>query len=169
MSARTGLRAASGQGGGAIITVAALSAAFGGVLVMVIADLVAAFDAAGLDGIAQAATTLGVVGGVFFGIAVFVGAIVTSNAVSTVIAEVRGFRRAVEHGGGVAAGLHLETSVDDVAECVADASVLGADAGPYRSLCDPRLSPGQATEVVTAWSSLDRFIVPGGAPYAGRL
>lgn len=82
----SGVRTGSRQGGGAIVTVAALSAAFGGVLVQVIVDLAAALSASGLDELGQVALMMSVVGVVFFGIAVFVGGIVTANAVSTVIA-----------------------------------------------------------------------------------
>jgi 3-deoxy-7-phosphoheptulonate synthase len=69
----------------------------------------------------------------------------------TMIQEVHGFRRAVALAGGVAGGLHLETTPDDVAECVADASALPAD-GRSTSLCDPRLNPEQAVALVSAWA-----------------
>ncbi|QHC65260.1 FtsX-like permease family protein [Rathayibacter sp. VKM Ac-2759] len=82
----SGVRTGSRQGGGAIVTVAALSGAFGGILVQLITDLTAAFAAAGLDDVGPIGLMLAVVGAVFFGIAVFVGGVVTANAVSTVIA-----------------------------------------------------------------------------------
>jgi 3-deoxy-7-phosphoheptulonate synthase len=89
--------------------------------------------------------------------------------VSTVTAEVCGFRRAVELAGGVAGGLHLETTPDDVTECVTDASAPRPGARRYTSLCDPRLNPGQAADVVDAWSDLDRTSPYGVTPYASRL
>jgi 3-deoxy-7-phosphoheptulonate synthase len=69
--------------------------------------------------------------------------------VQTIAREVRGFRRALEMAGGVAGGLHLETTPDDVTECVTDLSEIGS--GSYASLCDPRLNPRQALSVVSAW------------------
>jgi 3-deoxy-7-phosphoheptulonate synthase len=70
----------------------------------------------------------------------------------TIEGEVRGFRAAVAAGGGVAGGLHLETTPDDVAECVADAAALASPPGRYTSHCDPRLTPSQAVSVVSAWA-----------------
>lgn len=72
--------------GGATVTVSALSAAFGTVLVMVMVDFDAYFHATGLDGIGQAGFLLGVIAALFFGIALYVGSVVTANSVSTVIA-----------------------------------------------------------------------------------
>ncbi|NQX14123.1 FtsX-like permease family protein [Microbacteriaceae bacterium VKM Ac-2855] len=74
------------RGGGATIAVSALSAAFGTALIMVIADFDAYFQSTGLDGIGQASFILGVVAALFFGIALYVGSVVTANSVSTVIA-----------------------------------------------------------------------------------
>ncbi len=72
--------------------------------------------------------------------------------VDTMTREVRGFRRAVAAGRGVAGGLHLETTPEDVTECVADASALGRTERRSTSLCDPRLNAAQAISVVSAWS-----------------
>jgi 3-deoxy-7-phosphoheptulonate synthase len=77
---------------------------------------------------------------------------VKTRFVDTVAAEVRGFRRALDRAGGIAGGLHLEATPDDVVECVTDRSELGS--GPYTTLCDPRLNPGQAHHVVEAWSRI---------------
>ncbi|MGF0120011.1 MULTISPECIES: ABC transporter permease [unclassified Pseudoclavibacter] len=74
------------SGGAAVVLVSALSAAFGTVLIMIVADLAAYFDAMGLSEIGQLATVLGTVAALFFTIALFVGAVVTSNSVATVIA-----------------------------------------------------------------------------------
>ncbi|MFC9876185.1 3-deoxy-7-phosphoheptulonate synthase [Nocardia salmonicida] len=71
--------------------------------------------------------------------------------VTAVIKEVHAFRRAVELAGGVAGGLHLETTPDDVLECVDDA--FEAQPGRWTSLCDPRLNAAQAAEVVAAWTT----------------
>jgi 3-deoxy-7-phosphoheptulonate synthase len=68
--------------------------------------------------------------------------------------EIRSFRQVVGSGGGIAGGLHLETTPEDVTECVADASQIAriASSGTaYTSLCDPRLNPRQAVSVVSAW------------------
>jgi 3-deoxy-7-phosphoheptulonate synthase len=71
--------------------------------------------------------------------------------VDSVIREVRGFQWAVNRAGGVAGGLHLETTPDEVTECVADASQIERVGHKYTSLCDPRLNPAQAVQVAGAW------------------
>ena len=63
--------------------------------------------------------------------------------------EVAAFRQVLAHSGGVAGGLHLETTPDDVNECVAS----GSEPGARTSLCDPRLNPRQAASIVSAWSA----------------
>ncbi|MFI9007781.1 3-deoxy-7-phosphoheptulonate synthase [Actinosynnema sp. NPDC053489] len=70
-----------------------------------------------------------------------------TRLVATAVREVAGFLAAVRDAGGVAGGLHLETTPDDVAECGWDEF----PTGPYTSLCDPRLDPAQALAVVAAW------------------
>lgn len=75
-----------------------------------------------------------------------------TRLVSTVCAEVSAFLAAVRAGGGVAGGLHLETTPADVVECVRDESELENSAtAPYTTLCDPRLNARQAFDVVAAW------------------
>ncbi|MGR4881634.1 3-deoxy-7-phosphoheptulonate synthase [Streptomyces sp. LARHCF249] len=69
----------------------------------------------------------------------------------TVVREVEEFQNAVSDNGGVAAGLHLETTPENVSECVADASRVGELGEKYTSFCDPRLNPQQAIEVASAW------------------
>ncbi|GAB1688955.1 3-deoxy-7-phosphoheptulonate synthase [Krasilnikovia sp. M28-CT-15] len=69
----------------------------------------------------------------------------------SVIREVREFQVAVRSSGGVAGGLHLETTPDDVLECVADESAIGLVGDRYTTLCDPRLNPEQALAVASAW------------------
>jgi 3-deoxy-7-phosphoheptulonate synthase len=73
--------------------------------------------------------------------------------VHAIVREVVGFQEAVAAAGGVAGGLHLETTPYAVTECVADASGLY---GAYTTLCDPRLNPWQAFEVISAWHGRDR-------------
>lgn len=68
-----------------------------------------------------------------------------------VIREVRAFQDVVEASGGVAGGLHLETTPDDVTECVANAAHDETVGHKYTSLCDPRLNPEQAVAVTEAW------------------
>jgi 3-deoxy-7-phosphoheptulonate synthase len=69
----------------------------------------------------------------------------------SIIQEVRGFQDAVRESGGVAAGLTLETTPDDVTECVRDESAIDQVAHKYTTLCDPRLNPRQAFLVASAW------------------
>ncbi|GLF99411.1 3-deoxy-7-phosphoheptulonate synthase [Streptomyces yaizuensis] len=71
--------------------------------------------------------------------------------VDTVVAEIQQFQTAVRQAGGVAGGLHLETTPDEVTECVTNASHADHVAEKYTSFCDPRLNPAQATAVVAAW------------------
>jgi len=71
--------------------------------------------------------------------------------VETVIREVETFQSVVSAERGTAGGLHLETTPDDVTECVANASMLDQVGDKYTSFCDPRLNPNQAISVVSAW------------------
>nr|WSX49117.1 3-deoxy-7-phosphoheptulonate synthase [Streptomyces sp. NBC_00974] len=75
-----------------------------------------------------------------------------TRMLATVVREVRGFQQAVLAGGGVAGGLHLETTPDDVTECATDEDALARVGEKYTSRCDPRLNPGQAVHVVSAWN-----------------
>jgi 3-deoxy-7-phosphoheptulonate synthase len=70
---------------------------------------------------------------------------------TTIIREATEFRQAVSAGGGIAGGLHLETTPDDVAECLSQMSELGSIRNS--SLCDPRLTFRQAQAVASAWAS----------------
>ncbi|GAA3041076.1 hypothetical protein GCM10020000_19640 [Streptomyces olivoverticillatus] len=67
------------------------------------------------------------------------------------IREVRDFQCAVRTAGGIAGGLHLETTPDDVTECVQNESGIDRVGDKYTSFCDPRLNPSQAIAVVSAW------------------
>lgn len=76
-----------------------------------------------------------------------------TRLVATIVKELRQFLACLDEAGVAAHGLHLEASPYAVAECVGGASPPPdtATAGSP-SLCDPRLSPEQAAEVVSAWS-----------------
>jgi len=71
--------------------------------------------------------------------------------VTSIVREVREFQRVVRTAGGIAGGLHLEATPDDVTECAMDASEANWGPDKYLSLCDPRLNPRQAAHVVAAW------------------
>jgi 3-deoxy-7-phosphoheptulonate synthase len=76
-----------------------------------------------------------------------------TRSVHTVIEEIVAFQQAVADAGGIAAGLHLETTPDDVTECTWN-EARSADVGRrYTTLCDPRLNPQQAFAVAGAWSA----------------
>ncbi|MGH3757432.1 3-deoxy-7-phosphoheptulonate synthase [Actinophytocola sp.] len=69
-----------------------------------------------------------------------------------ILAETESFVRTVRAGGQWPGGVHLELTPDDVVECVPAATepvVLR-----YRSACDPRLNPAQATDVVRRFTEL---------------
>jgi 3-deoxy-7-phosphoheptulonate synthase len=74
-----------------------------------------------------------------------------TRVVETIIREVEAFQLTVRAAGGVPGGIHLETTPDEVTECV-DAQC-GTDrlGENYTTLCDPRLNPSQAISVVSAW------------------
>lgn len=98
-----------------------------------------------------------------------------TRRLASMLREVRLFQEAVAGAGGVAGGLHLEATPDHVLECTDGpeyaevperaeapecAEVLepaeperpdAGPAGPYLSLCDPRLNIEQATRLVSAW------------------
>jgi 3-deoxy-7-phosphoheptulonate synthase len=75
-----------------------------------------------------------------------------TRMVATIAREVAAFRGAVASAGGVAGGLHLETTPDDVTECASDEASLARVGDRYTSRCDPRLNPEQALRVVSAWN-----------------
>ncbi|AZD17975.1 MULTISPECIES: 3-deoxy-7-phosphoheptulonate synthase [Pseudomonas] len=76
-----------------------------------------------------------------------------TRMVQAITEEIAAFKHAVTSAGGVAAGLHLETTPDDVSECASDAAGLHQVASRYKSLCDPRLNPWQAITAVMAWKN----------------
>ncbi|MBW4702004.1 3-deoxy-7-phosphoheptulonate synthase [Micromonospora sp. RL09-050-HVF-A] len=74
-----------------------------------------------------------------------------TRILSTILREVTAFQIAVHAEGGVAGGVHLETTPDDVTECLDDGHSSEPARLRYTSLCDPRLNPRQAQTVVSAW------------------
>ncbi|MCO7262384.1 3-deoxy-7-phosphoheptulonate synthase [Dickeya zeae] len=73
--------------------------------------------------------------------------------VSEMMAEIAGFQQQVAERNACCAGLHLETTADDIAEC------FGAGYQPdeqtlQRVLCDPRLNAQQTSELLTHWKNL---------------
>jgi 3-deoxy-7-phosphoheptulonate synthase len=74
-----------------------------------------------------------------------------TRCLQAISSEVRQFQHAVRSAGGVAAGLHLETTPDDVTECVRNVAHIEHAGDKYTSLCDPRLNPHQALTVVSSW------------------
>ncbi|MFI6168330.1 3-deoxy-7-phosphoheptulonate synthase [Nocardia sp. NPDC051052] len=68
-----------------------------------------------------------------------------------IVRETQLFQQAVRGAGGIAGGLHLETTPEGVAECVENELSLDCAGGKYTSLCDPRLNPDQAVAVVSQW------------------
>jgi len=77
---------------------------------------------------------------------------IKTRFVDTITREVQDFQAAVRSAGGVAGGVHLETTPDDVTECVLDSSQLHRVGDKYTSLCDPRLTLPQAISVVASWT-----------------
>ncbi|MEV0393247.1 3-deoxy-7-phosphoheptulonate synthase [Polymorphospora rubra] len=76
-----------------------------------------------------------------------------TRVVETIIREVTAFQSVVRAAGGTPGGMHLETTPDDVTECVDvhhDTDRIGER---YTTLCDPRLNPRQAVAVVSAWQT----------------
>ncbi|GGY05492.1 phospho-2-dehydro-3-deoxyheptonate aldolase [Streptomyces minutiscleroticus] len=71
--------------------------------------------------------------------------------VKTVIREVEEFQKSVESAGGIPGGLHLETTPDNVTECVFDHTSINSVGNKYTSFCDPRLNPHQAMQVASVW------------------
>ncbi|RZU54187.1 3-deoxy-D-arabinoheptulosonate-7-phosphate synthase [Krasilnikovia cinnamomea] len=72
-----------------------------------------------------------------------------TRQLATMIREASRFRATVEGLGLHPGGLHLEVATTEVTECVGgpvpDEDAVG---GRYESLCDPRLNPAQARELI---------------------
>jgi 3-deoxy-7-phosphoheptulonate synthase len=72
-----------------------------------------------------------------------------TRPMSRILAEAADFFALCRAEGAIPAGLHVEMSGDDVAECTGGAGAIAERdlPGGYRSQCDPRLNPGQAVEL----------------------
>jgi 3-deoxy-7-phosphoheptulonate synthase len=75
-----------------------------------------------------------------------------TRQVSDVTAEALAFRSILERLGEHPAGLHLEVAVSAVTECVGGAVREEMLPQRYTTLCDPRLNPEQASELLQAWA-----------------
>jgi 3-deoxy-7-phosphoheptulonate synthase len=75
-----------------------------------------------------------------------------TRRVLDMIAEAVAFRSILEGLGAHPAGLHLEVAVSDVTECVG--GVVSEEMLPHRytTLCDPRLNPEQAADLLRTWA-----------------
>ncbi|MFF4037618.1 3-deoxy-7-phosphoheptulonate synthase [Streptomyces sp. NPDC001816] len=76
-----------------------------------------------------------------------------TRMVETIVREVTAFQVAVRTAGGIPGGIHLETTPDDVTECVDARCGTDRIGENYTTLCDPRLNPRQAVSVVSAWQT----------------
>ncbi|MFI1182567.1 3-deoxy-7-phosphoheptulonate synthase [Streptomyces sp. NPDC020799] len=74
-----------------------------------------------------------------------------TRMLETVMREVEEFQLAVSEHGGIPGGLHLETTPDDVTECVCTDTAFDRVGDKYTSFCDPRLNPRQAVQVAAVW------------------
>ncbi|MFI8895096.1 3-deoxy-7-phosphoheptulonate synthase [Streptomyces paradoxus] len=72
--------------------------------------------------------------------------------VRTMQREVREFRAVLAQEGAFPGGVHLETTPDQVTECVLDEWEADRVGKVYTSFCDPRLTVDQALEVLEAWT-----------------
>ncbi len=72
-----------------------------------------------------------------------------TRPMARILAEAGAFFAACRAEGARPAGLHVEMTGHDVAECTGSAGGVAERDLPdgYRSLCDPRLNPGQAAEL----------------------
>ncbi|MFI6245431.1 3-deoxy-7-phosphoheptulonate synthase [Streptomyces sp. NPDC051016] len=84
---------------------------------------------------------------------------VKTRVLTAVEDEVRAFFGACNDTGMTPGGIHLEVSGDDVTECVATRVDDGYLAVNYRSACDPRLNPEQASSLAQLVGAL---LVPHG-------
>ncbi|MFE7068836.1 3-deoxy-7-phosphoheptulonate synthase [Streptomyces sp. NPDC057620] len=75
-----------------------------------------------------------------------------TRRLTDVVDEASRCKRVLERAGEHPGGLHLEVAASDVTECLGG-KVDGVDrlAERYTTLCDPRLNPDQAAELMRAW------------------
>jgi len=77
-----------------------------------------------------------------------------TRAFTAVAQEINEFCTAVTEAGGVAGGLHLETTPDPVAECVWEPGEIDVLTGKaYTTLCDQRLDREQTCAAVNVWAA----------------
>ncbi len=76
--------------------------------------------------------------------------------VETVLSEIDGFVRVLRSHRVPPAGLHLETTPDDVLECAELSDLRARGPRRYHSACDPRLNPRQALRAVARFGELLR-------------
>lgn len=75
-----------------------------------------------------------------------------TRLLTTILAEVVEFQRALSEVGAIPGGLHLETSPEPITECVGDESEMDRVSEIYTTLCDPRMNADQALTVARAWA-----------------
>ncbi len=80
--------------------------------------------------------------------------------VRTLQREVRAFRAVLAEEGAFPGGVHLETTPDQVTECVLDEWDADRVGKVYTSFCDPRLTVDQALEVLEAWTAIPSPVMP---------
>ncbi|MFH8462573.1 3-deoxy-7-phosphoheptulonate synthase [Streptomyces sp. NPDC017991] len=75
-----------------------------------------------------------------------------TRRLTDIVDEASRCKRVLERAGEHPGGLHLEVAASDVTECLGG-KVDGVDrlAERYTTLCDPRLNPDQAAELMRAW------------------
>lgn len=71
--------------------------------------------------------------------------------VETIKKELEEFQRAARATGIIVGGVHLETTIDDVKECLVNDQDVRDGHDPFTTLCDPRLTIRQALEVLSHW------------------
>lgn len=70
---------------------------------------------------------------------------------SSIRQELREFLTEIREAGGVPGGIHLETTVNDVDECLDSGAAPLTGDRRFTSFCDPRLTAGQAVGLLSAW------------------
>ena len=75
--------------------------------------------------------------------------------IEAIIRELTAFQDAAMAEDIRAGGVHLETTIDAVRECLRGPDDLRSRDDPYTTLCDPRLTVEQAVEVLSHWRVRD--------------
>jgi 3-deoxy-7-phosphoheptulonate synthase len=79
---------------------------------------------------------------------------VKTRRLADMMQETRSVRAILENLKLHPGGLHLEVAASQVTECVGGGVIEnGSMLARYTTLCDPRLNPDQAVELVDAWTS----------------